>query len=44
MAEAWKNIPREREVCCKYPSEVWDDGLKIHRNSHGDISEEVERL
>jgi hypothetical protein len=33
-----------REVCCKYPSEVWDDGLKIHGNSHDNRFEEVERL
>ena len=34
----------KKEVCCKYPSEMWDDGLQIHGNSHGDISEKVERL
>jgi hypothetical protein len=37
-------MPWEREVCCKDPSKYWDDGLKIHGNSHGNRSEEVERL
>jgi hypothetical protein len=34
----------EREVCYKNPLEVWDDVLQIHGKSHGNISEEVERI
>jgi hypothetical protein len=44
ITKSWLNIPVETKVCCKDFSEVWDDGLQIHGNSHGDRYEEVKRL
>ena len=40
--EVCKNILRTREVCRRYPQEVWDDGLKAHNHTDGIEHEAIE--
>ena len=39
VAECKWNIPQTREVCSRYPEEVWDDGLQ----GYGIKPEAIER-
>ena len=35
VVECGWNIPGTREVCCRYPEEVRDDGLQGHDHTYG---------
>ena len=42
VAECIWNIPGTREICNRYPEEVWDDGLQGHDHTYGIKPEVVE--
>ena len=35
MAKCKWNLPGTREICSRYPEEVWDDGLQVHDHTYG---------
>ena len=35
VAECGWNLPWTREVCCRDPEEVWDDGLQFYGHTYG---------